>query len=664
MKVRFYNIADNHKIFDSVGEPSKKVIGKIFKEYYYDDSTWTDRLINEKLRRFISGDYGILEPKFVELNNIKLKNKSGHVVGKYPHPSGDSSDDLFIVYDARDDKLFILSRYEYGTFAESWDDEESGKLYNYETGATPPQNFSKKGRYLNKLQNYEIASNAQRKLNKPFTEEQAIRRLPAELYSEYMDLVEKEELSFELSAKEKMRLAEIKKEINRIIQLSNDRVATNAMVVNEMGAVTQSQINATKNIVEGNSSKTTVPENFKETIEKLATDHGVEYEDIIEKLAERIYVHNDSFGRAYASVLKNIDKPYFFADSKQIKDEKYESLVITKNGRFKTTDESDIQLTGKVHPNGLWKNFADELECDKECVAVEYIGSYDDEEYFKVTVDIKDESINDSKVKDMFEPISSFKDFTYMDKTRQGFEIIHAYEDLDDNRMHVIVYRPVPDDYVIGLGYSPEDGRWNQGIYNLPSATTAEKVLKEKYNVELYDKDKTLEDADIDDVFIEDGYNNLELDEMFDLAKKLGIKTTGDLAKFKEEYADNDDNKLLETLREHAKKMEVKDSKETTKYYLAFEGEDDFDWVDSTELEEKVEVEVKGDTPDELVVRDALKSAAAKILKMRIADGELNPDEMDTDDTYSISFKKIWVEDEDGNIYGSNYLPVIVKKRF
>jgi len=99
-----------------------------------------------------------------------------------------------------------------------------------------------------------------------------------------------------------------------------------------------------------------------------------------------------------------------------------------------------------------------------------------------------DDSVDDSKVDDFFEPISSFKSWSYKDKTKQGFEVVKLYEDLRDNRLHAIVRRNNKD-YVVGVGYSPDDGTWNQGYYDFESLAEAEEFLTSNYRVKRYIKD-------------------------------------------------------------------------------------------------------------------------------------------------------------------------------
>lgn len=95
--------------------------------------------------------------------------------------------------------------------------------------------------------------------------------------------------------------------------------------------------------------------------------------------------------------------------------------------------------------------------------------------------------MNESKkrrMREMFEPISSFKDFTFAKKTNQGWEVKKLFRDAEDDRMHAIVYRPKRNDYLVALGYSPESGTWNQGRYDFTSFEDAVASLKRDYQVE------------------------------------------------------------------------------------------------------------------------------------------------------------------------------------
>lgn len=110
----------------------------------------------------------------------------------------------------------------------------------------------------------------------------------------------------------------------------------------------------------------------------------------------------------------------------------------------------------------------------------------DETEEDKVEIEEKEDEKLEENLNEFFEPVDSFKEFTFIDKTKQGFEIKKVYKDLRDNRMHIIAYRPKMNDFLIGLGYSPEDGTWNQGKYDFKSLEDAIKSLKADYKVEEY----------------------------------------------------------------------------------------------------------------------------------------------------------------------------------
>lgn len=110
--------------------------------------------------------------------------------------------------------------------------------------------------------------------------------------------------------------------------------------------------------------------------------------------------------------------------------------------------------------------------------------------------------VKDANCKDFFEPISSFKSFEFLDKTKQGFEVIKTFKDLDDDRMHVIANRPEDNTYIICLGYSPETGSWNQGRYDYKSYKSAEKDLKKDYNVAEFEYEDKVEVEDADEEIV------------------------------------------------------------------------------------------------------------------------------------------------------------------
>lgn len=89
----------------------------------------------------------------------------------------------------------------------------------------------------------------------------------------------------------------------------------------------------------------------------------------------------------------------------------------------------------------------------------------------------------EENLNEFYEPLDSFKTFEYAKKTNQGWDIVKAYKDLEDNRVHVIAYRPKRGDYAVGIGYTPDGGHWNQGWYDFSTIDDAEEALLSDYSV-------------------------------------------------------------------------------------------------------------------------------------------------------------------------------------
>lgn len=166
----------------------------------------------------------------------------------------------------------------------------------------------------------------------------------------------------------------------------------------------------------------------------------------------------------------------------------------------------------------------------------QYMSLYEKNTSFQGTLNMFAEMINGEKkeesIKEVYEPISSFKDFTFIGKTNQGWEIKKVYKDLDDDRMHVVVYRPKRNDYAVGLGYSPESGNWNQGWYDYVNIEDAISDLKKKYNVEEYE---IKESCKVEENTKPKRTSNKKLTE----AEKIDISDEEEVEKGKEIIKDN-----------------------------------------------------------------------------------------------------------------------------
>lgn len=151
--------------------------------------------------------------------------------------------------------------------------------------------------------------------------------------------------------------------------------------------------------------------------------------------------------------------------------------------------------------DAIWLTIIVEDLCDKAGVRMSFESNAQKEEVIRRSLGAQRTGVipqttrrigQDSKVKDFFEPIKSFKSWEFKKVDNQGDEVVALYEDgtehSDDNRLMVICKRPEGKGlegrpYLIGAGYSPEDGHWNQGYYDFKTFEDAEKFLKENYKV-------------------------------------------------------------------------------------------------------------------------------------------------------------------------------------
>lgn len=73
----------------------------------------------------------------------------------------------------------------------------------------------------------------------------------------------------------------------------------------------------------------------------------------------------------------------------------------------------------------------------------------------------------------------------YLDKTKQGYRVCSFYE--SNGRLSAIIKRD--NDYIVGHGYNPKDGTWQQGRYNNRCYGSAVETLKtEKPKAKYIDK--------------------------------------------------------------------------------------------------------------------------------------------------------------------------------
>lgn len=92
-------------------------------------------------------------------------------------------------------------------------------------------------------------------------------------------------------------------------------------------------------------------------------------------------------------------------------------------------------------------------------------------------------------VMEYFEPVSSFKTWEYADRSLDGYEIVKTFVDcFGEGRLYAVVNmgESAVHPYLVGIGYSPDDGTWNQGRYGFDTAEDAERWLRARYDVRPY----------------------------------------------------------------------------------------------------------------------------------------------------------------------------------
>lgn len=162
------------------------------------------------------------------------------------------------------------------------------------------------------------------------------------------------------------------------------------------------------------------------------------------------------------------------------------------------TKVAEISKDGKVTLFDAWNKSQTTLRHVKEFLKQ---NGYKADSLKQMTKDYVNECI-----KEYLEPISSFKTFEYANKTNQGHEIVKMFKEKiktekgDDYRVHVISKNPHRDShaYAVGLGYSLDNGYWNQGWYDYETPEEAEKDLKANYKVEPYSPKKVEESLNED----------------------------------------------------------------------------------------------------------------------------------------------------------------------
>ena len=193
-------------------------------------------------------------------------------------------------------------------------------------------------------------------------------------------------------------------------------------------------------------------------------------------------------------------------DEKEVVEESLNENNLKEEYFYNDEDENSLQVLASE----IWSKYSDisrELICRLICnIKADFKLSWEGNElYDKVDeaiasgkyedyLDLGDSSLLES-LNEMLEPLSTFKTFEYANKTNQGHEIVKAFKEKirtdegEDYRIHVIAKNPHRNSraYAVGIGYSLDNGYWNQGRYDFETAEEAEESLKQDYSVEPYE---------------------------------------------------------------------------------------------------------------------------------------------------------------------------------
>ena len=296
------------------------VLGYYFKKAF-ENGEWSQRDIDNNLNKFKNGQWGAVSSKTAELNNKHLEEEKGNLTGIYPK-DGRKENDMIIFYSEYNNCIYILSSFDFQTFEEAWIIGEDKYLDEY-GNADKRSAYKEHGHQLKKEQKEYF-----RQMFPDFDEP----ILPEDLKKEYDTLNKKYKRNPDSLTKEEIqRFREIKKirEENEYKKSVSEGVSGPEIKSTDV-VLQPSRIEEVKKVVESGSNG--IPSNAKKVLEDLAKKHNVDYMDLIEKIGEEMERSNATYSRAYASLLKNIEYPFYFADSKPewLDDELIEDIIYSK----------------------------------------------------------------------------------------------------------------------------------------------------------------------------------------------------------------------------------------------------------------------------------------------------------------------------------------------
>lgn len=426
MKIKKLNVVKAN-IGDTLSRGKPVLYGKYFKEDL-DSGKWTQESIKNNLDRFFGGNWGVVTDKIEEINKKHVKEGKGNITGIYPRDK-QKNNDMIIFYSEQNDCIYILSSFDFESFEEAWISGDEKYTKEFGSGAK----YKEPGHQLKREQKEFL-----RELYPNYDDVK--QSIPKEIKNRYLYLLNKDK-NETISEEEYMEYIELKHRIDKINE-ENEAAITRAESLHYpssgagSGTLHRSEIEATKNAIEkGKTSRglsTNLPADAVQVLKNLATKYNVDYMDIVEKIAEENILNKKNLKNSYETVLKNIEQPHFFSDSKRpewLTDEFIEDVIY----------DAEWPLTVDVVVNEIVKNGFE----DKDA-ATKYVNEYltnnpQDKKHFKFTkVDLATDSTeNFMKI---------------LQKKLMDIMVKHAVEELaletNEAKDYIIVDVEQKDDYI------------------------------------------------------------------------------------------------------------------------------------------------------------------------------------------------------------------------
>lgn len=369
MNIKKFKLSDTIIVNDAGTGPNMSIYGYNYENYYRSGrEDKYDRIEPKLIDKFFSGDFGKLSGKSLEKSKRNFENEEGDMLGIYDI-NGDSDDDIIIYYKSDSDILYILSREDFSYPENAWsmgeeyyrthnryvseeereDDKarvaqlkkeyeeekakkeakgEEFKEYDvekkyYESKYIAPVKYTEPGNVLLPIQKEEIRNWYPEKpkgLHIPsnteitkLAQEQAKKEIMEQLQAgEFGDpkKIDKTKIKELLEG----RFEEIFAEKSREATLEKDKYGAKALVAHEYGVVNPSEIASTLKTIE-----TSYPDQV-EKLKEVAKKFNVEYEDVVELVAEQYKLKRKNVLNSIETVLRAANNPrfkYFFGDTKK-----------------------------------------------------------------------------------------------------------------------------------------------------------------------------------------------------------------------------------------------------------------------------------------------------------------------------------------------------------